>query len=475
MGYEIDGNNLYTAYGINIERTRGLYDMLERKGTTEYEWDDKDGSQPFTDADDIRFKARDITLVCYMQASTKATFLQYKDNFENMLNSTGLHTFKHTSLDDVHYVYFRDGAPVIPPKWNANKLVGRFTIKLREPEPVTVQFTTDQSTPTTLSMKFSAGNNTIMVYWGDGSSTEQAAVTETEFAHTYTVAGTYQIVVLKNLHELTFFEFSADNATVSGDIRVMGKLNSLADLELYNAAITGNIKSLEHMTTLQAIKVFDLSALAGNLSSLAGLTSLTYIAIGGTAIVGDLESLTALASLTTFSSVALVLTGAITDLPTSLTFLEINATAITGTATQLNAYTSLVTLDLAETAITGSLAQMTALTALIKLDIENTAITGEIKDITDNATSIITLNLKDSGITTYTGSAMPATIKAFSIEGCAVTSVDQISDILEDMDDASVTNAVINLSGGTNAIPDAGGLTAKGNLEGAGCTVTVNS
>ncbi len=456
MGYEIDGNDLKSVYGIRIEKTRGVYDMLTRKDITEYVWDDKDGSQPFTDADDIRFKARDITLKCFMVADSKATFLQYKDNFENMLSSTGLHTFKHTSLDDIHYVYFRDGAMVIPPKWNANKLVGRFTVKLREPYPVTVQFTTDQSSPTELKMKFSAGSNTILVYWGDGSSTEKAAATETEFAHTYTVAGTYRIVVMKNLHELTFFEFSADQGTVSGDIRAIGKLNSLESLELYNTGITGDIASLKHMSSLVNLKLYKTNSISGNLSLLADLTSLVYVAIGRTAIVGALSSLTKLTSLTTFSTdfanTTMAITGDLSDLPVSLAIL-----------------------DLFKTQVTGTLSDASALVNLTTLALEGLAITGEIKDITDNATSIVTFNCKDSGISTYTGTVMPATIKAFSIEGCAVTSVDQISDILEDLDDASVTNAIIDLSGGTNAIPDAGGLTAKGNLEGRGCTVTVNS
>lgn len=47
--------------------------------------------------------------------------------------------------------------------------------------------------------------------------------------------------------------------------------------------------------------------------------------------------------------------------------------------------------------------------------------------------------------------------------------------VLDMLDTNGVNSGEVNLSGGTNAIPSAAGLTSKANLEGKGWTVTVNS
>lgn len=70
---------------------------------------------------------------------------------------------------------------------------------------------------------------------------------------------------------------------------------------------------------------------------------------------------------------------------------------------------------------------------------------------------------------------------AVNLSGCALdqTSVDAILVRLAALDGTAGTtlfeNSPIDLSGGTNAVPSATGLTAKATLEGRGNTVTVNS
>jgi Leucine-rich repeat (LRR) protein len=50
-----------------------------------------------------------------------------------------------------------------------------------------------------------------------------------------------------------------------------------------------------------------------------------------------------------------------------------------------------------------------------------------------------------------------------------------VDDILAKLDTFGLSNGEVALSGGTNAIPSAAGLTSKANLEGKGWTVTVNA
>lgn len=67
---------------------------------------------------------------------------------------------------------------------------------------------------------------------------------------------------------------------------------------------------------------------------------------------------------------------------------------------------------------------------------------------------------------------------SFGSSGLPEAQVDAILAMLVDLDGTGGTtlfeNATVNLSGGTNAIPSAAGLTAKTTLEGRGCTVMVN-
>lgn len=81
--------------------------------------------------------------------------------------------------------------------------------------------------------------------------------------------------------------------------------------------------------------------------------------------------------------------------------------------------------------------------------------------------SLQAIGTVDDGTVTFIGCALPQGV------------VDAILVQLAGLDGTNGTtlyeNETVNLSGGTNAIPSATGLTAKATLEGRGCTVTVNS
>lgn len=81
----------------------------------------------------------------------------------------------------------------------------------------------------------------------------------------------------------------------------------------------------------------------------------------------------------------------------------------------------------------------------------------------------------DNNFTSYAGASFNAAMTSFKILNNAVSSVDEIDRILAQLDTAGANNGSVTLSGGTNAIPSAAGLTSKTNLEGKGWTVTVNS
>jgi len=138
--YRLDGLSLEDTYGVHVMSVRGHLDFLKRKGETSHDWLDEDGEEEFTDADDIKFKPRDITLNCYIKATNRNTFFQNLDAFKLILQSAGLHTLAVPYMSTTFSVYFKDGGQVnIESKWAsgvAHDVIGTFAIKLREPDPL---------------------------------------------------------------------------------------------------------------------------------------------------------------------------------------------------------------------------------------------------------------------------------------------------------------------------------------------------
>lgn len=136
-GYLLDGLDLVSEYGIYIMKVSGFLDLPKRKGETEYDWEDEDGVEAFTDAADIFWDARDVRLKCFIKATSRADFLTKLNAFKAKLISSGLHTIKLSYGSMVYNVYFRDKSALrLLTQWNGDKLIGKFYIPLREPRPV---------------------------------------------------------------------------------------------------------------------------------------------------------------------------------------------------------------------------------------------------------------------------------------------------------------------------------------------------
>lgn len=135
--YTIDGNNLRTTYGIYVIQCSGDLDLLKRKGETSHSWPDQDGVESYTDARDMKFEPRTITLNCVMVGKTKADFLAKHSDFKKLLEKSGLRSLYRSLTYKTHSVYFADGCSITPPvKWVENgQNVAYFTLKLIEPVP----------------------------------------------------------------------------------------------------------------------------------------------------------------------------------------------------------------------------------------------------------------------------------------------------------------------------------------------------
>jgi hypothetical protein len=136
MSYTLGGIDLETEYGIKISEVVGNFDMPKRKRPTEHEFQNEWGAKAFTDEEDITWEPRDIILVCFMKADTKAEFLDRLSKLYYDLLIGGMKTLELEHSINSHQVYFREGAPVTKvTRWNENTSVGKFRIPLREPIP----------------------------------------------------------------------------------------------------------------------------------------------------------------------------------------------------------------------------------------------------------------------------------------------------------------------------------------------------
>ena len=139
-GYLLDGLDILDTYNIRVMKVDGLYDFLERKGKTAHNWEDEDGEEEYVDSNDIYFLPRDITIKCYIRVSSRNDLLTSLDAFKLVLQSAGLHTFKVPYMSINYNIYFKDGGKVdIQSKWAENQahvVIGVFTIRLREPNPL---------------------------------------------------------------------------------------------------------------------------------------------------------------------------------------------------------------------------------------------------------------------------------------------------------------------------------------------------
>ena len=316
-----------------------------------------------------------------------------------------------------------------------------------------IQLSNNQTPLNTTDVWLAISSGSCTIDWGDGETTTATGAVVTKYSHNYAAAGTgtYNIVIYGNTKNIT--DFRCFNEPISGDIAQFRRLTNLTELYLYTTSISGNISSLSGLTSLTIIDL-STTSISGNISNLSGLTSLTWLELWSTSISGNISSLSGL---------------------TSLTYLDIDDTSISGNISSLSGLTSLTLLALQDTSVSGDITNLSGLPSLTELYLYSTSVSGDIASIS-GLTSLEYVDLYSTSIDTYTQGTLP------DWEGTAINIQDlgldqtEVSDFLVDLDNAtgSPGNGTLNISG-TNAIPNAAGLTAKGNLEGKGWTITVST
>lgn len=171
--YEIDGYS-FADSGVNVSKGTGLIDRPKRKSGTKTEWDDMNGY--YIDLTKRKYEAREISLECFIVADGMATFANNVLTFLEKFEGAGLHELKITLPDaeekPLFYHVFIDNSVSIDKTWSSSTMVGKFTLKLIEPEPVKMvaKWTGGQNV-TTITSPYKGTANFIIRY-SDGETAQ---------------------------------------------------------------------------------------------------------------------------------------------------------------------------------------------------------------------------------------------------------------------------------------------------------------
>ncbi len=210
--YYIDGVN-FKDYGVEVSASNGLVGRLAQKESLSVDYDNYHGI--VRDRKRKRFKERTITLQCFIEASSRSAFVEWVDRFFALFDGDGTHRltveYEGKAKPLTYEVDLLDEADV-DKKWgsyNNELMVGKFTLKLTEDEPVKKvlrHISNSNNSKATITV---STYKLLNIYWGDGTHTFNVGGNDTTIEHTYALPGQYDIVVTGVIEDIEKFETNA--------------------------------------------------------------------------------------------------------------------------------------------------------------------------------------------------------------------------------------------------------------------------
>lgn len=212
--YYINSVN-FKDYGVYVSQSSGLVGQLEKKEGLTVAWDTYHGK--VRDKKNPRYKERKITLDCFIQANSRAEFVNKVNDFFAQFDGSGTQRLKveydGTAKPLVYEVF--QSKSVDPTKtwghYNRELMAGTFKLELEEDEPVKRVLRFPCASNGTVSVKFKS-TKLLNIYWGDNSHTYNLSGDHTgdsAVTHTFTAAGEYDIVITGVIEDVTDFTTNA--------------------------------------------------------------------------------------------------------------------------------------------------------------------------------------------------------------------------------------------------------------------------
>ncbi len=208
LEYFLNGVN-FRDFGIRVESSNGVLDQPKLKQPASIDWPDYHGK--VVDLTAKRYEEREITLNCWLKASGKIDFVERVNRLYEHLQADGtarLMISIHPTKPLLYEVYAADGISHNK-RWHDDKMIGTFSLKLREPDPVkrVVRHQRINDASRELSIALNT-DKVVNIYWGDGSVTEDVYGDHTgskALKHTYAENGVYYAVIAGVIEEITDF------------------------------------------------------------------------------------------------------------------------------------------------------------------------------------------------------------------------------------------------------------------------------
>lgn len=204
--YYVNGTD-FNTYGVKVSGSRGLIDPLKMKSPDKVTWPDHHGECP--DLAAPRYESREISLDCYIKAASSTAFILALQTFSAAWQKAGLQRLMIDVNDGsptrkplLYEVYLEAGLQVSK-KWKEGKMIGTFTLVLREPEPVKRVYSFVASAGSLMASMTVVSDEPVNIYWGDQSDDLNVDTDSGELIHTYSTAGTYYIIITGVIEDIT--------------------------------------------------------------------------------------------------------------------------------------------------------------------------------------------------------------------------------------------------------------------------------
>lgn len=163
-------NRSFDTYDVVVKASTGMLDVPERKEMPTFEWADMNGHIVDTTARP-RYKERIIELQCSMYATSAAAFTRQMRAFASMFRHEGLRPLKVEIpglLYPLFYLVYAKGGITINKRWSENTMVGTFSLKFEEPEPMKIVYSGNGNVE--FEITFKKMGDTVNVFWGHGET-----------------------------------------------------------------------------------------------------------------------------------------------------------------------------------------------------------------------------------------------------------------------------------------------------------------
>ena len=133
--YSINGK-YFKDYGVYVSDSDGLFDALKRKKVNTYDWAEYHGSS--LDLSSPKFEAREITLKGFVVGDSWVSMKFRFDTIISELQKAGTQRLliEPFGLKPLPYEVYMEDSSELQKTFSDGKMVGIFTLKLIEPNPI---------------------------------------------------------------------------------------------------------------------------------------------------------------------------------------------------------------------------------------------------------------------------------------------------------------------------------------------------